>query len=110
VRTFGAPRAIGVALRVANLARGGAAGLGMLEESVAVLASSPAVLERAKSLAELGAAQRRAGHRTLAQENLTEALDLAARHGDGPLARRARPSSWPPAPGPDGTGAAASSR
>ena len=55
-----------------------------------MLLSSPAVLERAKSLAELGAAQRRAGHRTLARENLTEALDLAARHGAGPLARRAR--------------------
>jgi hypothetical protein len=90
VRAFGAPRAIGVALRVAGLARGGAAGLALLQESVAVLASSPAVLERAKSLAELGAAQRRAGHRILAQDNLTEALDLAARHRAALLAQRAR--------------------
>jgi DNA-binding CsgD family transcriptional regulator len=90
VRVFGAPRALGVALRTAAVAHGGDDGLRMLAESVAVLARSPAVLERAKSLAELGAAQRRAGQRTAARERLVEALDLAARCGAAPLVGRVR--------------------
>jgi DNA-binding CsgD family transcriptional regulator len=89
-RTFAAPRALGIALRVAGLARGGKPGLELLNESVAVLRNSPAQLERAHSLAELGAALRRAGRRTAAKEPLAEALDLAARCGARPLAARAR--------------------
>ena len=65
-------------------------GLELLRESVAVLADSPALLERAHSLAELGAALRRAGQRAAAREPLAEALDLAARCGARPLAARAR--------------------
>jgi DNA-binding NarL/FixJ family response regulator len=90
VRVLGAPRALGVALRIAGLARGGAAGLELLGESVAVLHSSPALLERAHSLAALGAALRRSGQRAAAREPLAEALDLAARCGARPLAARAR--------------------
>ena len=90
VRAFGAPRALGIALRVAGLAQGGERGLELLDESVAVLRSSPALLERAHSLAELGAALRRAGRRAAAREPLAEALDLAARCGARPLAARAR--------------------
>lgn len=90
VRGFGAPRALGVALRTAGLAHGGEKGLGLLAESAAALKASPAVLERAKSLAELGAAQRRAGHRQTARDNLANALDLAARCGARPLAARVR--------------------
>jgi DNA-binding CsgD family transcriptional regulator len=89
-RTFAAPRALGIALRVAGLAHGGKPGLELLNESVAVLRNSPAQLERAHSLAELGAALRRAGRRTAAKEPLAEALDLAARCGARPLAARAR--------------------
>ncbi len=59
-------------------------------ESVAALADSPALLERGKSLAELGAALRRAGQRAAAREHLTEALERAARCGARPLAIRAR--------------------
>ena len=55
-----------------------------------MLRSSPALLERAHSLAELGAALRRAGQRAAAREPLAEALDLAARCGARPLAARAR--------------------
>ena len=87
---FGAPRALGVALRVAGSARGGDAGLRLLGESVAALRGSPALLERAHSLAELGAALRRSGGRAAAREPLAEALDLAARCGARPLAARAR--------------------
>jgi tetratricopeptide (TPR) repeat protein len=80
-RAFSAPRALGIALRVAGLARGGERGLELLDESVAVLRSSPAVLQRAHSLAELGAALRRSGRRAAAREPLAEALELAARCG-----------------------------
>ena len=90
VRTFGAPRALGIALRVAGLAQGGERGLELLAESVAILGESPALLERAHSLAAFGAALRRAGRRASAREPLAEALDLAARCGARPLAARAR--------------------
>jgi DNA-binding NarL/FixJ family response regulator len=90
VKAFGTPRALGVASRIAGLARGGGQGLELLEQSVASLRQSPAVLERAHSLTELGAALRRAGRRAAAREPLGEALDLAARCGARPLAARAR--------------------
>ena len=90
VRVLGTPRALGVALRVAGLARGGDAGLRLLGESVAALDGSPALLERAHSLAALGAAMRRGGERAAARDPLARALDLAARCGARPLAARAR--------------------
>ena len=90
MRVFGAPRALGIALRTAGLARGGPEGLALLRESVAALDRSPALLERARSLAELGAALRRSGERAAAREPLARALDLAARCGARPLAARAR--------------------
>ncbi len=90
VRVFGTPRALGVAARAAGMAQADGAGLELLGESVTTLRSSPAVLERAKSLAELGAALRRSGQRRAARDPLAEALDLAARCGARPLAARAR--------------------
>ncbi|MBV8406353.1 MAG: helix-turn-helix transcriptional regulator, partial [Alphaproteobacteria bacterium] len=89
-RRFGGPRALGVALRVAGLARGGEAGLGALEESVASLGNCPAALERAASLVEWGAALRRAGRRREARPVLAQGLDAAARSAARPLAARAR--------------------
>src|SRR5205823_6827719 len=93
VKMFGAPRALGIALRVAGLAHGGKRGLELLMESVASLRNSPALLERAHSLVELGAALRRSGERASAREPLAEGLDLAARCGARPLAARARARS-----------------
>ena len=61
-----------------------------LRESVAALDGSPALLERARSLAELGAALRRAGERAAARDPLARALELAVRCGARPLAARAR--------------------
>ena len=90
VRLFGTSRALGVALRVAGLIRGGRPGLELLSESVASLAGSPALLERARSLTELGAGLRRAGQRAAARDPLAHALDLAARCGARPLIVRAR--------------------
>jgi DNA-binding CsgD family transcriptional regulator len=90
VRVFAAPRAQGIALRTAGLARSGQEGLALLRDSVAVLDRSPAVLERARSLAELGAALRRSGERAAARDPLARALELAARCGARPLAARVR--------------------
>jgi DNA-binding CsgD family transcriptional regulator len=90
VRVFGGQRALGVAARVAGLVARGEHGRELLAESVAALRRSPALLERAKSLVEMGAALRRAGRRSDARELLAEALDLAARCGARPLAARAR--------------------
>jgi DNA-binding CsgD family transcriptional regulator len=90
VREFGGRRALGVALRVAGLARGGKKGLATLEGSVAALSESPAALEHARSLVEWGAALRRAGQRRDARRILAQGLDAAARHGARPLIARAR--------------------
>ena len=89
VEVFGGPRALGVASRVAGLTRTGDEAIDLLGQSVQVLRSSPAVLERARSLLELGAALRRRGQRSAARDPLAEALDLAARCGAPPLVQRA---------------------
>jgi DNA-binding CsgD family transcriptional regulator/tetratricopeptide (TPR) repeat protein len=88
-RTWGAPRAVGAALRVAGLAEGGRQGLGLLEEAVEVLSDSPAKLEHAKARTELGAALRRANRRSEAREQLRQAVELATICGAVPLAQRA---------------------
>ncbi len=74
---WGAPRALGRALRVIGQVTGGREGIESLERSTAVLADSGARLEHAKSLLELGAALRRGGRRTAAREALARALDEA---------------------------------
>jgi DNA-binding CsgD family transcriptional regulator len=89
-RSFGAMRAIGIALRTVGLVRGGRSGVPLLEESVAVLSGSGARLEHARSLCELGAALRRGGRTGAAKEPLREALDLGVECGAQPLAARAR--------------------
>ena len=83
-------RAIGIALRAQALVgprRGAAEGL---EEALEVLAPSPARLEHARVLVDLGATLRAAGQRTAAREPLLEGLALAARCGARALERRAR--------------------
>jgi ATP/maltotriose-dependent transcriptional regulator MalT len=87
---WGSARAIGVALHAAGIARGDSDGLGLLRQSVAVLEDAPAPLERARALADLGAATRRLGGRVEARERLRRALDLAQRCGALALADRAR--------------------
>jgi len=57
---------------------------------VEVLDVSPARLEHARALVELGAAQRRANQRTAAREPLRAGLDLAHRCGATRLAEHAR--------------------
>ena len=88
-RRWGAPRPLGAALRAAGLIEPGGDGLDLLRESVDVLAASPALLERAKSLTELGAALRRANQRAEARPRLHDGLELADRCGAKPVAERA---------------------
>jgi DNA-binding CsgD family transcriptional regulator len=88
-RELGAPRALGVALRATGLVERGDEGLAMLQESVRWLEASQAQLELARSLAELGAALRRAGRRSEARDHLRRALDLAHRRGGERVAEHA---------------------
>jgi DNA-binding NarL/FixJ family response regulator len=55
-----------------------------------VLRLSPAPLELARALVDLGAAERRSGARAKARETLREGLDLAYRQGGLRLAERGR--------------------
>ncbi len=87
-RWFSQPRGVGVALRVCALLAGGEEGIDMLTESVEWLRRSPARLELARTLFDLGAAQRRAGKRSAAREPLREAGGLAERCGALSLAAR----------------------
>jgi DNA-binding CsgD family transcriptional regulator len=88
-RRWGTPRAIGIALRGQGLVEGGADGVDLLREAVSVLEGSQARLEHARALTELGAAFRRANHRTEARAPLREGLELARRCGATMLANRA---------------------
>jgi DNA-binding CsgD family transcriptional regulator/tetratricopeptide (TPR) repeat protein len=89
-RSFGAPRAIGIALRAQALVGPPAERSKRLAEALAVLEPSPARLEHARVLVDLGATFRAAGQRTPAREPLLEGLALAARCGARTLERRAR--------------------
>jgi DNA-binding CsgD family transcriptional regulator/DNA polymerase III delta prime subunit len=88
-RRWGAPRALGAALRALAAIEGGEAGEQLLREAVAVLEGSAARLERARALLDLGAALRRRGARAQARPTLRSALELARACGARPLAERA---------------------
>jgi len=88
-RAFGAPRALGVALRAAGLVAGGQRGQALLREAVEVLAGPDTRLEQARALADLGALLRRSNHRVEARQLLRQAVDAAHHLGAGALARRA---------------------
>jgi DNA-binding CsgD family transcriptional regulator len=76
-RSFGAPWALGLALRTAGEISGGDRGLELLREAVAVLRGSHGRGELAVALAALGAALLGEGHRLVARDHLTEAYALA---------------------------------
>jgi DNA-binding CsgD family transcriptional regulator len=88
-RAFGAPRALGVALRAAGIVAGGDRGASLLREAMDAFERGDARLERARALADLGAMLRRRNRRTEARELLREALDAALRAGARPLAEYA---------------------
>jgi DNA-binding CsgD family transcriptional regulator len=89
-RRFAAGRTLGIALRAAGLVAGGEKGLDLLQEAVEALERSPARLELARALTDLGAALRRQRQRTAAREPLRRGLELAQRCGARPLAEHAR--------------------
>ena len=88
-RQWGAPRGLGRALRVLGLIEGGSDGIEHTREAIAVLEDSPARLEHAYALADLGAVLRRANRRAEAREHLHQALELAQRCGANLLVERA---------------------
>ena len=88
-RAFGAQAPLGASLRTLGVIERGAAGLELLKEAVAHLERSPARLEQALALVELGAAIRRAGRRADAREPLRQALELARVCGADAIAARA---------------------
>ncbi|MEA2143969.1 MAG: hypothetical protein QOI64_2399, partial [Solirubrobacteraceae bacterium] len=88
-REFGAAPQLGAALRALAIVEGGAAGLELLEEAVAVLEASGARLEHARAVVERGALLRRLGQRTAATEALRAGMDMADRCGATALAEAA---------------------
>jgi DNA-binding CsgD family transcriptional regulator len=88
-RAFDTPLARGVALRAAGLVEEGERGLELLRESGAALEQSPARLELARSVIELGAALRRARRYREARAPLRRGMDLARACGALALAERA---------------------
>jgi DNA-binding CsgD family transcriptional regulator len=86
---FGTPRAIGIAERTLALVALKEP-VERLRHALDVFRSSPARLEHARTLVELGAALRRGGHRREARVPLKEGMDLAHRCGAAAIAERAR--------------------
>jgi DNA-binding CsgD family transcriptional regulator len=89
-RGFGTPRAIGVAERTLALVTGDDESIERLREAVELLETSRARVEHSRTLVELGAALRRAGHRKESRGPLREGLDMAHRCGAVLIAERAK--------------------
>jgi tetratricopeptide (TPR) repeat protein len=89
-RRVGAPGMTGRAMHTLGLIEPGDVGLSLLREAVDILGRSPAGLEHAHTLVDLGAALRRAGQRTAAREPLRQGLSLAQNGGAIALRERAR--------------------
>lgn len=88
-RTTGLERPQGIALRAAGVLAPDQEGLPMLRESVSLLDTCGARLERARSLLALGGALRRTGARLEARTELRAAAELARDCGADLLADRA---------------------
>ena len=88
-RRVGVPGALGTSLHAAGLVAGGAEGQAMLFEAVATLEHSPARLELAYALADLGAQLSRAHRRAEGRDALRRAIKLAGECGALALAERA---------------------
>ena len=88
-RRFGAPGALGRALRAAALTRDGDERLALLEEAGSTLESSPARLELAYALADLGRELTRSRRRREGRDAQRRAMTLAEQCGAIALAGRA---------------------
>ena len=89
-REFGGSALIGRSLRTSALVSRGDGLIAGLHEAECLLAASPARLDHARTLLDLGSALRRAGQRVEARETLARALDATSRCGARVLAERAR--------------------
>ncbi|MFJ1969872.1 AAA family ATPase [Streptomyces sp. NPDC087903] len=89
-RQFGAPSAVGQALRIAAEVSPGPERVKLLEESVAHLERSPAAYELACALVALGAELRRTARPAAAAEPLYRGLDAAVQCGADGLVEQAR--------------------
>ncbi len=89
-RDWGARWPLACALRSAGIVEGGPKGLELLHEAAAMLEDSPAVLERTRTLVDLGAALRRAGRVGEARQALGSGMDLAHQIGAVALLNRSR--------------------
>jgi DNA-binding CsgD family transcriptional regulator len=87
-RAAGPGRGVAVALRAQAALASGCDAVGLLEQALTALEDSPARLERALVLAELGGALRRSGELIRARSRLREAQDLATRCGAAGLAEQ----------------------
>jgi DNA-binding CsgD family transcriptional regulator len=88
--TFGAPRAIAVALRADALVGPSSERADRLKRALELLEPLPVQLEQARVLVDLGATYRAAGKRAAARAPLLDGLALASRCGALALERRAR--------------------
>jgi len=88
-RGFDVPRELGVALRAQALVEPEDAAVDLLREAVSILETTPARLEHARAVTELGATLVHLGHRSDAREPLRLGLDVARRCGASVLAERA---------------------
>ncbi|MXM65973.1 hypothetical protein GR925_21600 [Streptomyces sp. HUCO-GS316] len=86
---FGAPRALGIALRAAGLTVRGGRGQRLMEESAALLDEAGATLEQARSLIDLATLRFESGHTRLARELARRSLQLAQHCGATALSNRA---------------------
>jgi DNA-binding CsgD family transcriptional regulator len=88
-RRWGAPRTVGASLRVCGLVERAAERERLLREAIEMLAASPARLEHARALVDLGAALRRGNERSEARALLRKGVEIAHSCGAIPLAERA---------------------
>jgi ATP/maltotriose-dependent transcriptional regulator MalT len=89
-RRWGAASGVGVALRASALVEEGDALVPRLREAVEVLERSPARLEHARALTDLGAALRRGNRRADARGEIERGLRIAKELGALGLAERAQ--------------------
>jgi DNA-binding CsgD family transcriptional regulator len=88
-RQAGSFRAVGIALRARGLLTGSEGGLEDLAAAATTLERSPAILEHARALTDLGAALRRSNHRAEARTPLARGREIADRCGARVLTDRA---------------------
>ena len=89
-RCWGTPRAMGEAQRIQAHLASGADAIDLLRGAIDLLERSPARLEQARALIDLGGALRRAGYRREARQPLREGYELALDCGADTLTETAR--------------------